>query len=150
MGCIQSFNVSKGGDRHIQLADGFSVYALHFHDISSTTFTKLPPLLERPGQAPSFDKSLTSTHSASKPSYAGKSFPYFCQFWCVVHEIAAMYYSSSKHIHEHVPLAYAESKFRQLLAWADSLPPDCSRHEGMPHNVAEMQYESFHNCVYQC
>lgn len=53
--------------------------------------------------------------------------------------MAAVYYSSPGPIHEHVPMAFAESKFRSLLKWADDLPPECSRLSVMSHNVAEMQ-----------
>lgn len=74
--------------------------------------------------------------SASR--FLGASFPFFCQFWCIAHDMAAVYYSSPGPIHEHVPMAFAENKFRSLLKWSDELPPACSRLEVMPHNVAEM------------
>lgn len=53
--------------------------------------------------------------------------------------MAAVYYSSPGPIHEHVPLAFAEAKFRALLKWAEELPPECRRQTVMSHNVAEMQ-----------
>jgi len=115
------------------------VYALHFHDLTSGTFTKFPPLLPKPGSQLSIDESLFLKRNETQPKRSGVSFPSFCRFWCIAHDMAAVYYSSSGPIHEHVPLAFAETTFRRLLKWANDLPPECRRQTPMPHNVAEMQ-----------
>lgn len=120
-------------------ADNLRVYALHFHDLSSGTFTKLPPLLPRPGSQHTHEDAFSPGQTRRTSTYLGVSFPFFCQFWCIAHDMAAVYYSSPGPIHEHVPVAFAESKFRSLLKWADDLPPECGRLSVMSHNVAEMQ-----------
>lgn len=116
-------------------AEDERVYALHFHNLASGTFTKYPPLLPKPGPQLSINGKLLLEQDDRK----GVSFPSFCHFWCIAHDIAAVYYSSPGPIHEHVPLAFAEAKFRNLLKWAEDLPPGCRRQATMPHNVAEMQ-----------
>lgn len=97
----------------------------------SGAFTTFPPLLPVLGRDGSLAGSPTLTRVAT--------FPYFCEFWQIAHEVGAFYYSSPGPLHLHVPLAYAESKFRRLLQWSENLPAHLARSESMPHNVAEMQ-----------
>lgn len=120
-------------------AEDARVYALHFHDLASGTFTKFPPLLPKPGSQLQIDGSSLLKQDETQPKHPGVSFPSFCQFWCIAHDMAAVYYSSPGPIHEHVPMAFAESKFRSLLKWADNLPPECRRQPEMSHNVTEIQ-----------
>ncbi|KAJ8606897.1 hypothetical protein MRB53_040650 [Persea americana] len=76
------------------------------------------------------------------------SFPSFCEFWRLAHEIAAVYYAASGPIHEHVPLAFAQTMFQRLTKWMETLPPELARAERMAHNVVEMQAltASYHTC----
>lgn len=67
------------------------------------------------------------------------SFPFFCDFWCIAHEIAAVFYASQEPVSKTVPLAFAESKYQRLLQWAERLPSHLARSDSMTHDVTEMQ-----------
>ncbi|KAF2723687.1 hypothetical protein K431DRAFT_325169 [Polychaeton citri CBS 116435] len=115
------------------------VYTLHFHDIQSGTYTPCPPLLPKPHpKASSTEEPVPGGAPSTDTSYQGTTFPFFCGFWCIAHEVVSVYYSVTGPLHEQVPLAFAEAKLRSLLEWAESLPPDMARSNGMAHNVAEM------------
>jgi hypothetical protein len=40
----------------------------------------------------------------------------------------------------HITLAFAEYKYRELIAWAETLPPSMVRSEQSLHHVLEFQY----------
>lgn len=67
------------------------------------------------------------------------SFKFFCGFWTIANDIAAVHLASPEPLPEYVPLAFAESKYRSLLQWANELPPELCRSPTMSHSVAEMQ-----------
>ncbi|KAG5974960.1 hypothetical protein E4U55_007947 [Claviceps digitariae] len=73
------------------------------------------------------------------PAYMGDTFPYLCWFWTIVREIAWVYYVGGQTILESQgSLAFAEFKFRELLAWTNSLPPQLSPKQHTPHHVQVM------------
>lgn len=112
------------------------VYLCHFHDVHSNTYTTRPPLFSPPdSRTPSYGTPRARTARSTTRT----SFPYFCQFWHIAHEIASGLYSCPGPTHQHVPLAFAESKLRSLLEWSESLPRELRRATNMPHNIAEMQ-----------
>jgi hypothetical protein len=141
MGRFQPLHVSTSVECSLSHADKVSVLAIHFHDLHSGTFTKCPPLLPRPGGETTSNERCRPSNQSSPPvpSHTSSTFPFFCRFWCIAHEISSVFYSSPGPIHEHVPLAFAESKLRSLVEWAESLPIEVARSERMAHNVAEMQ-----------
>lgn len=57
-----------------------------------------------------------------------------------MHEVAFAYRRERPaRLHDPVSLEFAEFKFRELLAWADNLPPQLTRFEQNPHHVVVFQ-----------
>ncbi|QYS99728.1 Zn(2)-C6 fungal-type domain-containing protein [Trichoderma simmonsii] len=69
------------------------------------------------------------------PQYMGGVFPYICQFWSILHELALMYRHKGPLTGDQRTLCFAEFKFRELLAWSNRLPPKLSRNDQSPHYV---------------
>jgi hypothetical protein len=64
-----------------------------------------------------------------------------CKFWTIVQEIDAVYFlKDSTPLVERVSLAFAESKYRRLLAWASELPQNMMRNESSTSDVLFFQY----------
>jgi hypothetical protein len=77
----------------------------------------------------------------SLPVYMGDTFPYLCRFWTIVREVSWVYHAAGN-----LPwgsrgsLAFAEFKFRELLAWSNTLPPQLSANQhNQHHHVQVMQ-----------
>ncbi|UPK90465.1 hypothetical protein LCI18_001400 [Fusarium solani-melongenae] len=68
-----------------------------------------------------------------------ETFPALCRFWLIIHEVTLRYYrdqpSPRKPLNRHIGLAFAEYKYRELLAWAETLPSSLMRSERSPHHV---------------
>lgn len=105
-----------------------------------------PPVLPIPGEAAfltqTFDSSIESLSAIGV--LMGNTFPALCQFWRIIHGARWIYYPDHKTPAEHHKLDLAEHKFRELIAWAEGLPPSMIRTEGSPHHVAVFQYVSLH------
>jgi hypothetical protein len=73
----------------------------------------------------------------------GDTFPVLCRFWRIIHEVTLRYYRDQPHprarLSDHVSLAFAEYKYRELIAWAETLPPSMMRSEQSPHHVLTFQ-----------
>lgn len=140
MGRLQLYSVRLTIRAESEDADKSSVYLLHFHDVHGGTYTARPPLLPKPRSETFLQQTQRLDERSSQPSsYHGASFQYFCEFWCIAHEIGSVLYGAPGPLHQHVPLAFAESKFLSLLQWARTLPAEARRSDYMTHNVAEMQ-----------
>ncbi|KAH7157455.1 N-terminal fungal transcription regulatory domain-containing protein [Dactylonectria estremocensis] len=83
------------------------------------------------------DKGLSpGVESVSPPRYVGSTFPTICRFWRIMHGVAIAYRRERPApLHNPVSLEFAEFKFRELLAWADNLPPHLARSEQNAHDV---------------
>ncbi|KAG6032767.1 hypothetical protein E4U41_007141 [Claviceps citrina] len=110
-----------------------------------------PPLIAVP-KGPLLDTSKKSLVLDAEvvswlPAYMGDTFPYLCWFWTIVREVTWEYYvggettSSSRG-----SLAFAEFKFRELLAWTNSLPRQLSSNYDSQHHV-QVMHIWFHACV---
>jgi hypothetical protein len=70
----------------------------------------------------------------------GSIFPALCSFWRVVHRVRWIYYS----VHESPPVylrtTLVEHGYRELIAWAETLPSSLLRREQSPHYVIVFQY----------
>ncbi|EXK25972.1 hypothetical protein FOMG_17413 [Fusarium oxysporum f. sp. melonis 26406] len=57
----------------------------------------------------------------------GDTFPVLCRFWRILHEVTLRYYRDQPRPREdlsgHITLEFAEYKYRELIAWAETLPP---------------------------
>lgn len=109
---------------------------------------KAPPRLLIPGnqhenhQSES-DSSGTSSQAEPDPPYMGGVFPYICQFWSILHELALLYRHRGPLKGDRRTLCFAEFKFRELLAWSNRLPRRLCRNDQSPHYVQILQYEPF-------
>jgi hypothetical protein len=74
----------------------------------------------------------------------GDTFPVLCRFWRIIHQVTLRYYRDQPYPHEslndHITLAFAEYKYRELIAWAETLPQSMVRSEQSPHHVLIFQY----------
>jgi len=83
------------------------------------------------------------TERVISPPFMGDTFPYSCLFWDIVREVSWVY-----HAEGHLPwgargsLAFAEFKFRELLAWSNRLPLQMTSKQSNPHHVHVLQYVS--------
>lgn len=96
-----------------------------------------PPRLPTPGNQKEDDK-----EKPKPPDYMGGVFPYLCQFWSIMHEVALLYTRNggSPAAPEHKTLRFVEYKLRELLAWSNGLPHRLSRGDQNPHYVQVLQY----------
>lgn len=68
-------------------------------------------------------------------------FTTLCELWVMVQTIDVVYYlKSPPHAINRVSLASAESKYRKLLAWADTIPQQMLRGEHMSSHALLFQY----------
>ncbi|KAL6861931.1 N-terminal fungal transcription regulatory domain-containing protein [Trichoderma novae-zelandiae] len=100
---------------------------------------KIPPQLPIPGnqedRQPESDNPGTAAQAEPDPPYMGGVFPYICQFWSILHELALLYRHRGPLKGDRRTLCFAEFKFRELLAWSNRLPPRLSRNDQSPHYV---------------
>jgi hypothetical protein len=62
------------------------------------------------------------------PPYMGQTFPTMCKFWVLIQGIMAVYRTNATGpSRKTIPLAFAESKYQELLSWADTLKEGMSR-----------------------
>jgi hypothetical protein len=58
----------------------------------------------------------------------GSAFPALCKLWVIVQGIEVVYtLSDSTPLVDRVSLAFAELKYQQMLAWADTFLPKMTR-----------------------
>ncbi|KAL7944147.1 N-terminal fungal transcription regulatory domain-containing protein [Trichoderma barbatum] len=99
---------------------------------------KVPPRLPIPGSQVNGTKESDKGDASeinSDPPYMGGVFPYICQFWSILHELALMFRHKGPLAGDRRTLCFAEFKFRELLAWSNRLPPKLSRNDQSPHFV---------------
>jgi hypothetical protein len=60
----------------------------------------------------------------------GRTFSTLSALWVIVQSINSMYFSTDERpVAERVPLSFIESKYQQLLAWADTLSKEMLREQ---------------------
>jgi hypothetical protein len=103
---------------------------------------KFPPILPIPG----YPTKVTSPYPFiwpphPLPVYMTQTFTTLCEFWIIVQEIDSVYLlKGSTPLSDRVSLAFAESKYRKLLAWASELPQQMIRDESSTHDILFFQY----------
>lgn len=79
----------------------------------------------------------------SKAGYMGETLPALCKFWRILHGVALAYHKGATHKPEspsqHVTLAFAELKYRELLSWAETVPAGLIPCDDSPHHVVVFQ-----------
>ncbi|KAK1237058.1 hypothetical protein MKX07_000480 [Trichoderma sp. CBMAI-0711] len=109
-----------------------------------------PPSLPIPGMEEDIEAASSATSPAGSPRregpepepqsrYMGGVFPYLCQFWSIMYEVSLAYDDSQSSLDSQGTLSFAEHKFRQLLAWSNSLPSHLLRANQNPHYVQILQ-----------
>ena len=112
-----------------------SVFALHYHKSK----VEVPPGLAMPGD---IDLALAAQEglTISLPENV-EVFRAMCRFWTIFAPVARIYYGPDleSFLNQTAALEYVEGTYRQLLAWADSLPLPLVRQPGSSHAVCLMQ-----------
>ncbi|KAM5381974.1 hypothetical protein ACJZ2D_002762 [Fusarium nematophilum] len=112
-----------------------------FYQQPGLSYPEYPPVTPIPGHAwhHNPDDSVESVHESLESTYMGDTFPALCRFWRIIHEVTLRYYRDQPRPREglsgHVSLAFAEYKYRELIAWAETLPPSMMRSAQSPHHV---------------
>ncbi|KAI1812280.1 hypothetical protein GGS20DRAFT_558587 [Poronia punctata] len=65
----------------------------------------------------------------------GKIFPAVCNLWRILHRARWIYYVVEESPPGFLRTSLVECAYRELIAWAEALPPDLIRREGNPHYV---------------
>lgn len=84
--------------------------------------------------------SLSQPDPPSSVEYMGETFPHICRFWYILHDLSLVYAGDCK-----LPwgsggsLAFAEFKFRELLAWSNGLPSRLCQSCHNSHHVQILQ-----------
>ncbi|KAF3060868.1 hypothetical protein CFAM422_010936 [Trichoderma lentiforme] len=111
------------------------------------------PGLEGPGSPPHLpipgfehDNGVDGTAGPGSPSlqpqfqYMGGVFPYICKFWSIMYEVSLTYGDTQSPLSGLGTLHFAEYKFRELLAWSNTLPSYLLRANQNPHYVQVLHF----------
>lgn len=69
----------------------------------------------------------------------GSTFPALCHFWRITRGVRWIYYPDEDSPPAKFELVHAEYKFRELIAWAETLSRALVRTDQSPHHVAVFQ-----------
>ncbi|KAG8671404.1 hypothetical protein FPOAC2_04740 [Fusarium poae] len=112
-----------------------------FYQQPGLSYPEYPPAMPIPGHTwhHSPEGTPQSVRQTLQETYMGDTFPVLCRFWRIMHGVTLKYYRDQPHPREslssHITLAFAEYKYRELIAWAETLPPSMVRSEQSPHHV---------------
>ncbi|EXK23545.1 hypothetical protein FOMG_19693 [Fusarium oxysporum f. sp. melonis 26406] len=99
------------------------------------------PIMPIPGNKwhDNLDDNPEPVRQTPQSAYMDDTFPVLCRFWRIIHEVTLRYYHDQPMPREglsgHVTLAFAEYKYRELIAWAETLPPSMVRSEQSSDHV---------------
>ncbi|KAH7173245.1 uncharacterized protein B0J16DRAFT_310981 [Fusarium flagelliforme] len=103
-----------------------------------------PPTLPIPGQTP--PKRDESWPAHPLPAYMGNTFPSVCELFVIFQQVCVAYSSDeARGLPSEKLLRIAESKYQELLHWADTLSLDMTRVNHCPTHV--MIFHLFYHCV---
>ncbi|KAF4341829.1 nitrogen assimilation transcription factor nit-4 [Fusarium beomiforme] len=112
-----------------------------FYQQPGLSYPEHPPIVPIPGHKwyCSSEPSPETPQQTLQQTYMGDTFPILCRFWRIMHEVTLKYYRDQPFPREglssHITLSFAEYKYRELIAWAETLPPSMVRSEQSPHHV---------------
>ncbi|KAK8072433.1 hypothetical protein PG996_005781 [Apiospora saccharicola] len=120
----------------------WAVLVSFFYKQPGVEIPKQPPTLPIPGDSGAEDhQDLHSDGAVSDEPIAlhslmGVTFSKICEFWRIVHEVSlANYDHQAPTIHKQLRLDFTENKYREILAWAENLPPQLVCTDDSPHHV---------------
>lgn len=99
---------------------------------------EFPPPFPIPGDSDeiAFGSPTGAWPSYPLPVYMGKTFCALSNLWIIVQEINVVYnLKDSSPLIQRVALAFAESKYQKLLAWADTLTSELQLDENSPGHI---------------
>lgn len=97
------------------------------------------PGMDCPKHPPRVSIPEPSTTTASS-KYMGVTFPQICRFWVIVHEVTMIYDENGRaDWGSGAALSFAEFKFRELLAWSNTLPSWVARDSHHTSHVEILQ-----------
>lgn len=117
-----------------------------FYQQPGLSYPEHSPLWPIPGNGchETSEGSPESIRQTFQSTYMGNTFPVLCRFWRIIHQVTLRYYRDHPYpresLSDHIPLEFAEYKYRELIAWAETLPPSMVRSEQSPHHVLIFQY----------
>ncbi|KAG6990450.1 Nitrogen assimilation transcription factor nit-4 [Fusarium oxysporum f. sp. raphani] len=112
-----------------------------FYQQPGLSYPEHPPIWPIPGNGwhETSEGSPESIRQTFQSTYMGDTFPVLCRFWRIIHQVTLRYYRDQPYpregLSDHITLAFAEYKYRELIAWAETLPPSMVRSEQSPHHV---------------
>ncbi|EXK24052.1 hypothetical protein FOMG_19203 [Fusarium oxysporum f. sp. melonis 26406] len=112
-----------------------------FYQQPGVSYPEYPPTLPIPENTlyPNLDDSPEPVRQTLRSAYMGDTFPVLCRFWRILHEVTLRYYRDHpiprEDLSGHITLAFAEYKYRELIAWAETLPLSMVRSEQSSHHV---------------
>ena len=103
---------------------------------------EFPPVLPIPGDVSrKTNSSMFLWPPHTLPIYMGQTFPTLSKLWVIIQEIESVYtLTDSTPLVDRVSLAFAESKYQKLLAWADTILPQMLRGEHNSSHTLFFQY----------
>ncbi|KFA48276.1 hypothetical protein S40293_10140 [Stachybotrys chartarum IBT 40293] len=119
----------------MQQATAHAAWASHYSLYYKCVPILFPPMFPVPGGNISDDEESSFENPLGWKSYPlapymGAVFPALCGMWLIAQEIISAYYHDHEiPVADRVPLAFAESKYRRLLAWTTRLDPMLTCHE---------------------
>lgn len=96
-----------------------------------------------PQSSDTSDRSTPNNTKSVNAHYMGDTFPALCQFWKILHGVTLQYYKHGRPPHDDLgsltSIEFAEYKFRELIAWVETLPARLAHSEDSPHHVIIFQ-----------
>lgn len=110
------------------------------------TYIQIPSWLPIPGTA--IVRSDGGSVPFDLPAYMGQSFTELCRLTPLIIEMLHEYYDSGDGVAptRRASFAFAQTLYRRMLDWTDTLPVSMARGEGMPHHAA-IVHIYFHTAV---
>ncbi|OJJ51804.1 hypothetical protein ASPZODRAFT_22227 [Penicilliopsis zonata CBS 506.65] len=115
-----------------------------------------PPSLPIPGDWERNDKKVSISPSSgtppfpqrSSPPYMGHTFPAFCKFFLILHDMVWIFYQDGA-VASKATLADATTLYQRFVTWADTLPSYLTRSKYSPHHVINLHIW-FHTAIIDC
>ncbi|KAK1689888.1 hypothetical protein BDP55DRAFT_651927 [Colletotrichum godetiae] len=120
----------------------WAVLTMMFYQQPNLEYPEYPPILPIPHSEKVDAASIRVAYvdadrtTPALPWFMGSTFSALCSFWQILHGVGLIYYKNRESsLQEHTTLDFAERKYRELLDWSKTLPPDNVLRDDSPHHV---------------